>query len=96
MEFLLELVMELLVEGSMEAVSNKKLSKYIRYPLACMLLLFFAVVIFAIFLIGIAIRKENIYASLLILLAGFILLIASIIKGVRIYQEIKQKEEKMP
>ena len=32
MDFIIELVMELLLEGSIEISSNKKVSKWIRYP----------------------------------------------------------------
>ena len=40
MEFLLELIFELLFEGSMEAAKSRKVPRWIRYPLIVLLSLF--------------------------------------------------------
>lgn len=42
MDFILEFLLELVVEGGMEASGNRKLSRWIRYPLMILTILFFA------------------------------------------------------
>ena len=42
MEFIIECILELLLEGSIEVLPNKKISKWIRYPLAIFVILFFS------------------------------------------------------
>ena len=41
MEYLFEFIAELLLEGSLEISKNKKISKWIRYPLLITISLFF-------------------------------------------------------
>lgn len=89
MEFLFELLADLLIEGGIEASSNPKVSKWIRYPILIILILFFASVIFGIIFLGIHLLKENTIGALLIILVGLIMLIGSIIKFTKIY--IKDK-----
>ena len=40
MDFILEFLLELVVEGGMEASGNKKLSRWIRYPRMILTILF--------------------------------------------------------
>jgi len=49
MEFLIEELLNLIFEGSIEISSNKKVSKWIRYPLIVIIILFFSVIILSIF-----------------------------------------------
>ena len=45
MDFIIELVIELLLEGSIEISSNKKVSRWIRYPLILFIVTLFAGII---------------------------------------------------
>lgn len=80
MDFIFELIVELLVEGSFEASSNKKLSKWIRYPILFLLILFFAAVILGVLFLGFILLQNNILAAICMLFLGVFMLIGSIIK----------------
>lgn len=85
MELIFEFICELLLEGSIEISSNKKISKWIRYPLIFLIVLFFLTVIGLILFLGIILFNKNIIASLFIMCVGVMLLILSIIKFKKIY-----------
>lgn len=92
MEFIFELILELLIEGGMSISSNKKISKWIRIPIALLLLSFFGFIIGGLIVLGILIFKENKLGGAFVLLVGVILLMASIIKFQKIY--FSKKNEK--
>lgn len=89
MDLLFEIVVELLLEGSLEISSNKKISKWIRYPILIILMLFFAIVIIGLFGLGIYIFKDSVPLSLIFIGCGILILIGSIIKFRNIYKEKK-------
>ncbi len=85
MDFIFELILELALEGSIEASKNIKLPKPIRYFFICLIVFFFTAVIGIVFLAGILIFKDNIYASLFIIAIGIFMLVASIMKFKKVY-----------
>lgn len=85
MDFIFEFIVELIFEGSIEISSNKKISKWIRYPILCILILFFSIIIFGLIIIGLILMKENFLISLLFIIIGLFLLIGSINKFKKIY-----------
>ena len=87
MEFLIELLLDLVLEGSIEISKNKKISKFIRYPLIIFIILSFTIIFFGMLILGILILKENIYFGLLI---SIILIILSIKKFKKVYIERKE------
>lgn len=89
MEYIIEFIFELLFEGSLEISKNKKVPKYIRYPLIVIILIFFILVIGLILLTGILSLKENIIIGLLFIIIGLLLLTLSIIKFIKIYLKRK-------
>lgn len=89
MKFLIELLFELIFEGSIELSSNKKISKFIRYPLIVIIILFFASVIFGLFFLGFIIYNKNIFASLFIITISVVMFILSIIKFKKLYFDKK-------
>lgn len=91
MEFLFEFIAELLLEGSIEISSNKKISKWIRYPLIVILILLFSVVIFGLLTLGIIILNKNILAGIFIIIVSIIMLIGSIIKFKNTYLKKSNK-----
>lgn len=92
MDFLFELVAELLLEGGIEVSSNKKISKWIRYPILAILILFFSSVIFGLILLGILIIPNNILGGIFIASIGIFMLVMSIFKFKKKYLEISDKK----
>ncbi len=86
MEWLFEFIMELVLEGSIEASKSRKIPKYIRYPLIALIAVFFIAIIGIIFLTGIMLLKENVpFLGVIFILLGAYMLIMSIIKFKRVY-----------
>lgn len=71
MEFLMELITELLLEGSLEVAKSRRISKWIRYPAIVLLAVLYAAVVAVIALVGWIVLKEGSTAWLGI---GFLLL----------------------
>lgn len=81
MEFIFELILELALEGSIEASKNSKLSKTIRYLFIFLIGLFFTAVIGIVFFTGmLLILKDNLFVGLLIVSIGIFMLVTSIMK----------------
>lgn len=89
MEFLFEFILELFLERSMEASSNKKLSKWIRYPLMLLVIVFFVSVIGLVFLTGILSFSTNKMFSIFILIMGILMLVGTILKFKDLYLKRK-------
>ena len=94
MEFIIELLLDLILEGSIEISSNRKVPKWIRYPLIVLIILFFTIVIFGMLILGLIILKNNLYFGLLMILISIILLILGIKKYKIIYVEKKNEEKR--
>lgn len=90
MDFIFEIIVDLFIEGGIEISSNKKISKWIRYPILAIIILFFAIVIFGILILGISLLKENLLAALFMIFISLAMLIGSIVK----FREIYLKEKK--
>lgn len=92
MEIIIELLVELLFEGTFEISKNKKVPKFIRYPLILLIILLFIGVISLIFFTGILIYKETSkICGILLMLIGVALLVSSIIKFKKIYSDLTNK-----
>lgn len=91
MELIFEILMELIFEESLEISKNKKISKWIRYPLIFIICLFFLGVFSLLIFIGIVGLKENIYFGIFLILVGILLFISSILKFKKVY--LSKKEE---
>lgn len=85
MEFFIELILELIFEGSIELSKSNKTPKYIRYPLIVIILLFSIIVIGFIFFVGALLLKENIMAGIFIILIGLVMLVSAIVKFRKMY-----------
>lgn len=92
MELLFEILVEFLVEGTIEISKNKKVPKMIRYPLLVLIIVLFIGVIFLIFLTGVlAYQRINKIVGLFFILIGILFLIASIVKFHKVYVKRKNK-----
>ena len=85
MEYLLEFILELFLEGSIEVSKNRKIPKYIRYPVIVILSLFFLAVIGLLFLVGILSFQENILFGILFILIGLLMFIMGMIRFRKTY-----------
>ena len=87
MELLIEFLVELILEGSMEISEDEKMPKWLRYICLTIVTLVFGAVIVGLFVLGIYVGKENIYAGIFFILIAFILLISGIVKFEKKYIE---------
>lgn len=95
MDFIIELILEILLEGSVEIIKIKKIPKYIRYPLIALVTIFFTIVIIGMFALGCILVKKSFYGGLFIILVSLILLICAISKVQASYIEFKNSEKKL-
>ena len=92
MEFIIELILDLLLEGSIEASKSEKVPKPIRYILIALISLFFLSVIGLIIFIGIDTLKNSKLAGIIVISMGVLLLILAIMKFKKIYLKKKVKK----
>ena len=85
MEFLCELVFELIFEGGLEVTSNRKISKWIRYPLLGIFILLFLALIFLVLFMGVSALSTSIIGGVFVILIGLFLFGASIYKFRQFY-----------
>ena len=87
METLLEIIMEIVMEGTLYTAGNKKVSLWIRIPLILVLLLFFGFIIAGSFLTGIIIVKKEGFFEGLIMLGISVLMLGVLIKLIVDYRK---------
>lgn len=92
MEFLFEFILELVLDGSVEVAQDRKVPKFIRYPLIGFLALCFLAVIGLIIFAGIMVLKENIFVGVFLILLGLLLFIMSIIQFRKTYLTRRSNE----
>lgn len=85
MEFLMECLLELILEGTISASKNKKVPKPIRYLAILVIFLFFVLVISLIILSGVLFLKLSIIGGITLIILGVFIGIMSIIKFYEIY-----------
>ena len=95
LEFVIELLLEIVVEGGEAVITSKKTSKWLRYLVIFILFLltFAALGFFGI--LGISIMKETVFGGVIIL--GFILFFTVLIitKARKMYKELKMQKENL-
>jgi len=89
MEFLIELLVDLILEGSLEISEDEKMPKWLRCICFTIVTLVFGAVTIGLFILGIYLGKENIYVGLFFILIAFILLISGIVKFEKKYIQRK-------
>lgn len=94
MEDIIELILDLILEGSIEISKNKKLPKWIRYPLIGLITLFFSFIIILIFTLGIMISNESALLGMFIIIISFIFFIMGVLKFKELYLVKKKKSKK--
>lgn len=91
MDFLFELLLELIAEGTVALSKNIKVPKYIRYPLIGLIVLFFMAVIGIILLTGILSFAHQPLLGLILIGIGVFMLVMGIIKFKKTYLSRKKK-----
>ena len=84
MEYLIEFLLDLIIEGSIELLPNEKIPKWIRCILAFIIILFFLTITIGLIVIGTMVLKESILGGIFIIIVGVILLICSIVKFIKV------------
>ena len=92
MEDIIEFILELILEGGIEASKNKKIPKFIRYPLILITILFFIAIIGLIFFVGIMLLKDSIIGGIFIISIGVFMFIDTIIRFKKEYLIKKEKK----
>lgn len=92
MDFLIEEVIELLLEGTVELSKSKKVPRWIRYPLIVLIVLVFSIIVLGIFLLGLVLLKTSILGGVLFILLSLWFLIGGIFKFRKTY--IKDKKNR--
>lgn len=85
MDIILGFFLELLVDGVIETSGNKKLSRWIRYPLILLVVLFFGAVIAIVFYLAFGLSAEEPVASVILSLLGLLLLVGTVLKFRKLY-----------
>lgn len=93
MEFIIELLVELIIDGSIEISEDERVSKWIRYPIILVIVLLFSIVIFGLIILGIIFLKDYIYAGLFFIVIGVIMLIAGTMKFAKKYTQKRNIKE---
>lgn len=91
MDFLFELLFELIAEGTVELSKSIKVPKYIRYPLIVIIALFFIGVIGILLLVGVASFEQNFLIGIIIIALALLLLVMGVIKFRKTYLIRKNK-----
>lgn len=91
MDFLIELIGDILIEGSFELATNKKVSKWIRYPILSLFIIFYSAIILGILFIGINSINENFWLSIFLIVISLLLFVGTIIA---IKRKLNNKDEK--
>ena len=85
MEFFVEILLELILEGTMEASQNKKVPKLVRVVLIVLISAFYLSVIGLILFIGVSCWKTNKIGGLIIITIGSVIFIMTAVKFRKMY-----------
>ena len=76
MESIIEIILELVLEGSIEASKSSKIPKPVRYLITAMIVLLFIAFIGFIFWVGVIVLNDNIPAGIFLILIFILFLTA--------------------
>lgn len=75
MEFIIEIIGELIFEILFETGSNSKISKWIRYPILFILISFYTVIVIGLLLLSIMLFKDNFILSIFLIVVDIIVIL---------------------
>ena len=79
MDFLIELIGEIFIEGLFELATNKKVPKIIRFPLLTLFILLYLGMVGLLILLGIKLYVENKLASLILWILAIGLVVITVV-----------------
>lgn len=89
-EFIIEVFAETFIEASDKIVENKRISKWIRYPIIIITILFALLLIGGMLILGIILLSKNIIASIICIGLGMLFIVLLIHKIKKVYTKVKQ------
>ena len=92
MDFLFELLLELIAEGTVELSKSIKVPKYIRYLLIGIIVLFFIAVIGIVLIAGLVSLEQNLLLGSIIIALAIFMLIMGIVKFRKTYLTRKNRQ----
>lgn len=95
LEFIIELVIELIVDGGIELTKSKKVSKWIRYPIVAIAGIVTIGILGFMLLLGYGLLDETALGGLIILGLTLLLLILTIRKLIKVYKEVKEEKNNL-
>ena len=93
MDFIFELLFELIFEGALSVSSDKKVPNFIRYPLIAFIILFFLGVIVGLFVLGIFSLKKSVIGGIFVIFVSVMLFTMATVKFIKKYINIKDKSD---
>ncbi len=78
MDLIIEFILELFLEGTIEIGTSRKVSKIIRYLLLALIILFYITFNFLFIYIGVEVLKNNMIGGVIIILIGILLIFTTI------------------
>ena len=93
MDFIFELILELLFEGSMDLSTNKKVPKWLRIIFASLIILFMLTITLGLVIIGILLIKQDPAPSIFFIILGTLLFIGAITKIKELYFQKRSKNK---
>lgn len=85
MELLFEIIFEIIFDIGIEVSKEKKINKWIRYPLTALIIIIFVAVILLLIILGLKTLKSNIILGIFFIVLGAFLLIGSMLKFRKLY-----------
>lgn len=91
-EFIIELILELIMEGSVSICKSKKVSKWIRYPLIFLVSLISLGIVGIVLVTAFDVMDDSIIGGLAILAIAIFILVCMIREIVKTYNEKKSEQ----
>ena len=92
-EFIVELILDLIVDGGLELTKNRKVSKWIRYPIVIVAFLVTVAIFGLVILISFKLMREEPLGGLLIFGLTVFFLGLTIYKTIKVYKEVKEEHK---
>ena len=92
MEFLIELILDLLFEGALDASQSRRVPRPIRYILIAFIVLLCVAVIGLFFFLGIIIMSETVLGGTAIIIFAVAFTVLCILKSRKIYYSKRNRE----
>jgi len=92
MDDIIEFLLELIIEGSIELIPNKKVPKWLRYIIAFVLSLVALTFIIGLIVFGIMLIRESILGGLILLVVGIILLVYGVVEFIKVKRKMNKSK----